>query len=167
MSSVITKQSLCMSAVLRAFAAPLAIAIACSAPSAFAQEAAPAEAAPAESAAIEIVVTGSRIRTQQYDLANPVVGVDKSAIENSGETNITNFLVDVPALSGSTISSQATGADSVVENVGLNLLDLRNLGTNRTLVLVDGRRHVSSLSSSAAVDINSIPVSRRFMFPTL
>src|SRR6185436_3862287 len=40
---------------------------------------------------------------------------------------------------------------------GLNLLDLRHLGVDRTLVLVDGRRHVSGLAGSAAVDIDSIP----------
>src|SRR5207237_5329769 len=42
--------------------------------------------------------------------------------------------------------------------VGLNLLDLRGLGPNRTLVLVNGRRHVAGQPDSAAVDINAIPV---------
>ena len=41
--------------------------------------------------------------------------------------------------------------------MGLNLLDLRHLGVDRTLVLVDGRRHVSGLAGSAAVDIDAIP----------
>ena len=41
--------------------------------------------------------------------------------------------------------------------VGLNLLDLRHLGVDRTLVLVDGRRHVAGLAGSAAVDIDAIP----------
>lgn len=43
------------------------------------------------------------------------------------------------------------------QNVGVNFLNLRNLGTSRTLVLVDGRRHVAGYPGIAAVDINTIP----------
>src|SRR5690606_37927196 len=43
-------------------------------------------------------------------------------------------------------------------SVGLNLLNLRNLGTQRTLLLVNGRRHVAATAGDAAVDVNTIPV---------
>jgi iron complex outermembrane recepter protein len=105
-----------------------------------------------------ILVTGTRIRTQQYDFANPVTSVDAQAIQNAGVTNLTDFLTQNPALVGSTDSNDSSGSNSGIGGTGLNLLNLRNLGTNRTLVLVDGRRHVSAVPGSAAIDVNTIPV---------
>lgn len=105
-----------------------------------------------------IVVTGSRIRTQQYDFASPVVAIDRSAIQSAGVTNITSFLTENPALVGSTTSNDTSGTNAGIGAVGLNLLNLRNLGTQRTLTLVDGRRHVAAVPGSASVDTNTIPV---------
>lgn len=105
-----------------------------------------------------IVVTGTRIRTTQYDFANPVVSVDSSAIQNAGTTNLTNFLSDIPSLVGSFDANAASGSNAGIGFVGLNLLNLRNLGTQRTLVLVDGRRHVSAVPGSSSVDVNTIPI---------
>lgn len=105
----------------------------------------------------EVVVTGSRIRVQDYVAANPITSVTAETIENSGQTNLTNFLTDIPALSQSLTLQD--GADTSTPGLaGLNLLELRGLGTDRTLVLVNGRRHISSSPGTAAVDINSIPV---------
>jgi iron complex outermembrane recepter protein len=105
-----------------------------------------------------IVVTGTRIRTQQYDAANPVVSVDAAAIQDAGVTNLTEFLTENPALVGSYDQNAGSGTNSGIGGTGLNLLNLRNLGTNRTLVLVDGRRHVAAVPGSASIDINTIPV---------
>ena len=105
----------------------------------------------------EIVVTGTRIRRPQFQGTNPVASVSSEALENAGVTNVTDFLTDSPSLVGSTtLQDNSNGANR--GSVGLNLLDLRNLGTNRTLVLVNGRRHVASQAGSTSVDINSIPV---------
>jgi outer membrane receptor protein involved in Fe transport len=105
----------------------------------------------------EVVVTGSRIRVQDYVSANPVTSVTAEAIQNSGQTNLTDFLTEIPALAQSLTLQE--GADTTTPGLaGLNLLDLRGLGTNRTLVLVNGRRHVSSSPGTASVDVNSIPV---------
>jgi len=60
-------------------------------------------------------------------------------------------------LVGSTTGDLTAGSNPDFGEAGLNLLDLRHLGVDRTLVLVDGRRHVSGLAGSAAVDIDSIP----------
>ena len=109
----------------------------------------------------DIVVTGSRIARSEFAAPNPITSFDAAAIEQSGNTNITNFLQRVPALTGSRDSTQTSGGNAVSSNpfgaAGLNELNLRNLGTARTLVLVDGRRHVAGEQNSAAVDINSIP----------
>lgn len=105
----------------------------------------------------EIVVTGSRIRRPDFSTPNPVVSIGADQIQESGTTNLTQFLTGYPALQNSQGSSQNSGDNAGIGYTGLNLLNLRNLGTDRTLVLVDGRRHVSGVPGSEAVDINTIP----------
>ena len=112
-----------------------------------------------------IVVSGTRIRTSEYDLANPVVAIDDEAIQNSGVTNLTDFLTEAPALAGSYNSNDGSGSNAGIGGVGLNLLDLRNLGTQRTLLLIDGRRHVAAVPGDSAVDVNSIPIDLIFREP--
>lgn len=105
----------------------------------------------------EVVVTGTRIRVQDYVAANPVTSITAEAITNSGQTNLTSFLTDVPALSSSLTLQD--GADTSTPGLaGLNLLNLRGLGTDRTLVLVNGRRHIAANPGTSSVDVNSIPV---------
>jgi len=120
-----------------------------------------AAASPAEAQPADIVVTGSRIARAQFAAPNPITSFNAAAIEQSGNVNVTNFLQRIPALSGSRDSTQTSGGNAVASNpfgqAGLNELNLRNLGVNRTLVLVNGRRHVAGEPNSAAVDINSIP----------
>jgi outer membrane receptor protein involved in Fe transport len=119
-------------------------------------DSAPEEAAPP---AEEVVVTGSRIARPEYAAPSPVQAYTAETIEQSGDINVTQFLVDSPALLGSSTSSDNGGSNTGSSlTVGGNYLDLRNLGTNRTLVLVDGRRHVAGVPGSAAVDINTIPL---------
>jgi len=103
----------------------------------------------------EVVVTGSRIRANEFDAPTPTVSVSAEAIANAGVTNLTEFLRTQPALVGSYDSNRTT--NNFIGSNGLNLLNLRNLGTDRTLVLVDGRRHVAQLPQTASVDINTIP----------
>src|SRR5262249_38670377 len=79
-------------------------------------------------------------------------------IQLSGKTNVAELLTKSPALAGSQVGDQTAGSVPAFGETGLNLLNLRNLGIDRTLVLVDGRRHVSGLDGSAAVDIDAIPV---------
>jgi iron complex outermembrane recepter protein len=106
-----------------------------------------------------ILVTGSRIARPEVELANPVVTVDAAKIENSGQVNVTEILLRNPALLGSLGNDRASGSSQDIGfgQTGVNFLDLRNLGTDRTLVLVNGKRHIAGESGTAAVDINSIP----------
>jgi iron complex outermembrane recepter protein len=105
----------------------------------------------------EIIVTGTRLRLPNDTQPNPVVSVTAETIQYSGVTNVTDLLTDFPALANSfnSVDSADTGGQAAA---GLNLLNLRNLGTQRTLVLVNGRRHVASSPGSASVDTNTIPV---------
>ncbi len=105
----------------------------------------------------EIVVTGSRIVRPDYESSNPVTSVSGEQLQYSGVTNVTDFLADVPALVGSSTTSAVSGDQGFIGSTGLNLLNLRNLGTQRTLVLQNGRRHVPALPASGDVDVNTIP----------
>ena len=124
---------------------------------ALAQQAGEQADAAVEEVGETIVITGTRISRPELDFANPVTTLSSEAIAQSGKTNIADFLAQSPALIGSQTGSLTGGSETEFGEAGLNLLDLRNLGTDRTLVLVDGRRHVSALAGSAAVDINAIP----------
>src|SRR5436190_2540225 len=117
----------------------------------------PEAATPAEPAIDEVVVTGTRIRQTGGGFANPVTTISAETIEQSGTTHLADYLAATPALLGSTNGDLTAGSNPGFGEVGLNLLDLRHLGVDRTLVLVDGRRHVSGLAGSAAVDVDSIP----------
>ncbi|MDV3455993.1 TonB-dependent receptor [Sphingomonas sp. HF-S4] len=124
---------------------------------AFAQDAATVEETTAEPEG-DIVVTGSRISRSELSLPNPVQVVTAETIQQSGKTNLTDFLINSPALIGSQSNIDVAGSNLAnAQSVGVNLLDLRNLGASRTLTLVDGRRHVAGTPGVAAVDINTIP----------
>lgn len=121
-------------------------------------------AAAQETVGETVVVTGTRIQRSAYELPNPVQMVDSQAMANIGTTNVTDYLSRLPALVGSMSNYNTTGygtpaSDDGSSMAGLNLLNLRNLGVSRTLVLVDGKRHVSEATGSAAVDTNTIPLS--------
>jgi len=98
----------------------------------------------------EIIVTGSRIPIDS-NLTSPVPvqSLNDEQFRLSGEISLADVINDVPALVSSlTSENSATGA---------NALNLRGLGANRTLTLVNGRRHVAGFEGSQAVDIGSIP----------
>ena len=104
----------------------------------------------------EIVVTGSRIaRDANLTGANPIQSVSAEDIRSSGEFSLTDVVNDIPSLLQSVSSEQSIDTGGVAD--GGNVLNLRGLGAERTLVLVDGRRHVGGVQGSGAVDIGSIP----------
>jgi len=103
-----------------------------------------------------IVVTGSRIaRDPNVGSPAPIISVTAEELQRSGTSDVVDTLRDIPALSTST--STDGSIDGVFsEAVGQSILNLRGLGSQRTLVLVNGRRHVSGVAGDQAVDINSI-----------
>lgn len=128
-----------------------------------AEDLAAEEAAPGENAE-SIVVTGSRISIDATtESTSPITVVSAEDIALSGQPDLATQLRQVPALQGS-----LTGIDSVNQapagdegsDLGLSRLNLRNLGTVRTLVLENGHRHVPGTGGSAAVDIGAIPQGR-------
>jgi len=111
-------------------------------------------ATPADKSAITI--TGSRIKRPNLESTVPVTSLQGEQFFQRGQTNIGDALNDLPQLR-STFAQQNPGLGIGI--AGLNLLDLRGLGTVRTLVLVNGRRHVAAdiLNNAVSVDISSIP----------
>lgn len=105
----------------------------------------------------EVIVTGSRIaRDANLTGALPVQSITADDIRASGEFSLSDVVNDVPALLQSVTGEQSIDAAAEFAD-GSNVLNLRGLGAERTLVLVDGRRHVGGLSGTSAVDIGSIP----------
>jgi outer membrane receptor protein involved in Fe transport len=103
----------------------------------------------------EIVVTGSRIaREAIQDGSIPVTAVGIEQLIDQGDINLGDALNDLPSLR-STFSQGNSGR--FIGTAGVNWLDLRGLGTSRTLVLVNGRRHVTSSPGDYLIDVNSIP----------
>jgi outer membrane receptor protein involved in Fe transport len=101
----------------------------------------------------EVVVTGSRIRRDPTNAPTPLIQVSREDLTSTGLSTVIDYLATIPALSNSLVPSDTVGTGSV----GLAFANLRSLGTGRTLTLVDGRRHVSSLGGSLAVDVDTIP----------
>lgn len=108
----------------------------------------------------EVVVTGSRIsRNSATEAASPIAVIGGENIRTSGQADLGELLRESPALNNSLPASFSAinNADTTDTDVGLGLLDLRGLGAQRTLTLVNGRRHVAGGQGTAAVDVNSIP----------
>jgi outer membrane receptor protein involved in Fe transport len=103
-----------------------------------------------------ILVTGTRIRRPNLESTVPITSISGEAIIQGGDMNVGETLNELPQLR-STFAQQNPGLGIGI--AGLNLLDLRGLGTQRTLVLVNGRRHVPAdiLNNAVSPDINTIP----------
>lgn len=103
-----------------------------------------------------ILVTGSRIARPNLDSPVPVTMISGENFFQQSQTNVGETLNELPQFR-STFSQQNPGLGIGI--AGLNLLDLRGLGTQRTLVLVNGRRHVAADLNNNAVspDVNTIP----------
>jgi iron complex outermembrane recepter protein len=114
-------------------------------------------AAPAPTTLQEVIVTGSRIKgNPDVASANPITVIGSAELQTSNSLDIQNVLSKLPSVG----TDGLNGAES--SNFGGNgfeFVDLRNLGAQRTLVLVDGQRFVTSANSGAfaGVDFNNIP----------
>lgn len=101
-----------------------------------------------------IVVTGSRIARPNLESTAPIITIDATDLVQSGATSLGDALSQLPALRSTFTLANSTGS---IGTAGLNILDLRGLGTARTLVLINGRRAVTAQPGSFSVDVNTIP----------
>ncbi len=98
----------------------------------------------------EVVVTGSRIKRADLEAVSPYTIVSGEEFELSGIMNVEQKLAELPQ------TTPSFGASSNNPGDGTARVDLRGLGTSRTLVLVNGRRYIPA-TQSGVVDLNSIP----------
>jgi outer membrane receptor protein involved in Fe transport len=123
----------------------------------------PAEAPPAAAAAPrksleeEVIVTGSRVRRKDLNTPAPVTVISHEQIEASGKMTIGDYLQTLPEQGNAPNFQLNTGGINYGAD-GTTRINLRSLGVQRTLVLINGRRVVpGGLGASAAVDLNTIP----------
>jgi len=102
-----------------------------------------------------ITVTGSRIRSVDVETSQPIFTMDRQAIQSTGLTNVNDILARMPSAGTPDITPQDTLASGT--DVGGRYVNIRNLGSTRTLVLVNGRRWSTTLGG--LTDLSTIPVS--------
>ena len=104
-----------------------------------------------------IVVTGSRIQRRDYEANSPIVTVNDKLLKDASSAAIESSLNKLPQFTP--VQTPALGGDiqaTATNTPGAATIALRGLGTNRTLVLMDGRRATPG-NASMVVDINTIP----------
>ena len=111
-------------------------------------------AAPDANVGSDIVVTGSRIARPTLNSPIPVTTVTQADLTRTGAVVIGDVLNDLPSLRSTYSQANST---QFIGTAGINLLDLRGLGPSRTLVLVNGRRHITGSTGEFLVDTNTIP----------
>lgn len=104
-------------------------------------------------AAERIQVTGSRIKRTDMEGANPVTVIDRAAIDMTGESSVADLLRNTTFNSGGSFRPRSGSSAQ-----GVSEIDMRGIGAERTLVLVDGRRLPKSPSTGSSQDLNSIPL---------
>ncbi len=118
-----------------------------------AQTSAPAAAETTSQQLERVEVTGSRLKTVNADTSSPVVSLTSEAIKVEAQRDVEGLLNNLPSVfadQGGQVSNGSTGTATV---------NLRNLGANRTLVLINGRRLPAGSPGALATDLNQIPVS--------
>jgi outer membrane receptor protein involved in Fe transport len=95
------------------------------------------------------------LKRDSFNVSTPLVSLDSDALTDAGLGSMALILIDeVPAIFE---SSSNTNTQSSIGSTGLTTINLRQLGTNRTLTLIDGRRTVSNSYSGNYVSLNTIP----------
>ncbi len=104
---------------------------------------------PPKSQSLEtIVVTGSNIRRVDIETASPVVTIDRAQIQASGKVNLGDLIQELPSMAGAAMTPQVNNGGAGTAGVSL-----RGLGSNRTLLLINGHRVPFQLQ-----DLNLLPV---------
>lgn len=98
----------------------------------------------------EIIVTGSRIRLDDFIATSPISTLGSDVIESAGRTNIEQLLNTLPQVVPGLSATSNNPGD------GTATVDLRGLGPTRTLVLINGRRLNPSVNDGT-VDLNNVP----------
>lgn len=101
-----------------------------------------------------IEITGSRIRRTEMEAVTPIISVSGDDLRKTGALNINDALNKMPMI----VPDLGDTTSNFNGYAGMASQNLRGLGAERTLVLVNGRRHVPSFAGSTTVDISTIPM---------
>lgn len=104
-----------------------------------------------------VTVTGSRIQRNDLEGTTPVISINLDTMSNLGIENFADMATQLPQFAPSFGASRTQSTFSGVATSGLNLANLRNLGSRRTLVLINGRRAAGGTSTATSVDFNNLP----------
>ena len=107
-----------------------------------------------EAAQGDVIVTGSRIARPDLTSSVPVAVTSNADILQDAAINIQDTLQQLPQFG---VGTSRYNSNFSTSGNGVATLNLRGLGANRTLVLVNGRRYVAGFAGSATVDVNNIP----------
>ena len=103
----------------------------------------------------EILVTGSRIRrSAEFDLPVPAQTLSSRDLEISGVNEISEAIAELPSITPD-ITSETS--QSSTQSSGQSTISLRNLGSSRTLTLIDGRRTVGNTSTGSTISLDTVP----------
>ena len=106
-----------------------------------------------------IVVTGSRIARRDYESDSPIATIDASSLSAAGQPTLDRAIGELPQFAAAQGMSEVGDVQGSTGFAGGQAYgDLRGLGPNRALVLMDGRRVISS-NPNGSVDLNTIPMS--------
>ncbi|SDQ54250.1 TonB-dependent receptor [Pseudoxanthomonas sp. CF125] len=100
-----------------------------------------------------IEVTGSRLKRADIEGAVPVVVIDRAQIDASGDVSVADVLRDSTFSSFGNFRPQSGSSAQALADI-----DLRGLGSSRTLVLIDGRRAPKAPFSGQSADLNAVPI---------
>ena len=109
--------------------------------------------AQADTSLQRVEVTGSRIKRAETEGALPITVIDREELEASGSTTVAEFMRNATFSSAGNFRPQSGSSAQSFASI-----DLRGLGSNRTLVLLDGRRLPKAPNVGDSVDLNSIPM---------
>ena len=129
----------------------LTLAAAATAVPAAAQDQAEPQSPPSATELDAVIVTGSRIARQDYIANSPIVTVNQEDFQATGSVNIESLVNDLPQFTA--LGNAASNSPNLA---GQANVQLRGLGSTRTLVLLEGRRIVPS-NASSVVDLNLLP----------
>ena len=107
----------------------------------------------------EIVVTGSRISRRDYESDSPIVTINQAALSAAGQPTLDRAIGEMPQFAAAQGASEVGDVQGSTGFAGGQAYgDLRGLGPNRALVLLDGRRLMPS-NPNGSIDLNTIPMS--------
>lgn len=101
----------------------------------------------------KMTITGSAVKRTDIEGSLPITYIDQEAIVSSGVTSVTDLIAQLPEMQGFTTAAQSVGGGGG----GQQTASLRDLGSQYTLVLLNGRR-MAAMNSGSSIDLNSIPL---------